>query len=354
MAISVSLANFRASYLALGSLLALLAELNTEGIITRPRPLSSGRNIGGVRFTRGSLAYLLKNRTYIGDINHRGKSYPGEHQAIVDPSLFDAVQAKLAENLQVHRTKRAASHALLLGKFVDDCGNVMTPTHSSKRGVRYHYYISRALVEGRPRDAGSIPRVSAGQIEAKVVEALRAIMEGRPRYHGPEGDGAGPHDAQSLVQRMVDRIVLKKDHIVIGLVNELAESLGQVSVRVPWIQRPGKPKREVIPSSIATGNDKRPIRSETRSTLLRALAMGRLWLQELVTEKTTDTGAIALREERSKRSVHMMISLAFVAPDVVEAAVSGRLPRGIGITRLVDLPSIWSKQREALGLSARA
>ena len=64
----------------------------------------------------------------------------------------------------------------------------------------------------------------------------------------------------------------------------------------------------------------------------------------------TTAEAIALREGRSKRSVHMMISLAFVAPDIIEAAAKGALPRGIGITRLMDLPPLWSDQRRQLGL----
>lgn len=63
-----------------------------------------------------------------------------------------------------------------------------------------------------------------------------------------------------------------------------------------------------------------------------------------------DTDEIAIREDRSKRSVHMMMSLAFLAPDIVEAAVNGQLPRRIGITRLTDLPPSWRKQREMLGL----
>ncbi len=93
----------------------------------------------------------------------------------------------------------------------------------------------------------------------------------------------------------------------------------------------------------------RPIRSDSRARLLQAIALGRSWLQELTNGKVKDTDAIAAREDRSKRSVHMMLSLAFVAPDIVEAAISGRLPRGIGISRLIDLAPNWSQQRALLG-----
>ena len=81
--------------------------------------------------------------------------------------------------------------------------------------------------------------------------------------------------------------------------------------------------------------------------------MGRLWLNELTSGKVRDTDEIAAREGRSKRSVHMMLSLAFLAPDIVEAAVAGRLPRGIGMTRLTDLPPNWTHQWSLLGFGRR-
>jgi site-specific DNA recombinase len=87
---------------------------------------------------------------------------------------------------------------------------------------------------------------------------------------------------------------------------------------------------------------------------VKAVALGRQWLSELVSNQIPDTEALAPREQRSKRSVHMLISLAFVAPDIIEALIAGRLPRGIGITRLADLPPSWTKQRKILGISNRS
>ena len=83
-------------YLELGSLGPLIDELRQNRILTRVRTLASGRKVGGVRFMRGPLAYLLKNRMYLGEINHGANSYPGEHPAIIGKDVFDAVQAKLA------------------------------------------------------------------------------------------------------------------------------------------------------------------------------------------------------------------------------------------------------------------
>jgi site-specific DNA recombinase len=65
----------------------------------------------------------------------------------------------------------------------------------------------------------------------------------------------------------------------------------------------------------------------------------------------TDVQQIAARQKCSVRQVNMTISLAFLAPDLVRAAVEGRLPRGIGVERLRDAPAEWSHQFEALGLN---
>ena len=94
-------------YLDLGSLSALQRDLRERGIVTRRRTLSSGRTIGARALTNGPLAHMLRNRMYLGEINHRDKSYRGEHAPIIDPSLFEAVQTKLTENRQERR--RAAS-----------------------------------------------------------------------------------------------------------------------------------------------------------------------------------------------------------------------------------------------------
>jgi DNA invertase Pin-like site-specific DNA recombinase len=107
-------------YLDLGSLSALQRDLREQGIVTRKRTLSSGRAIRGRALTNGPLAHMLRNRMYLGEINHRDKSYHGEHTPIIDPSLFEAVQSKLTENRQERRRRRQSPDALLIGKLFDD------------------------------------------------------------------------------------------------------------------------------------------------------------------------------------------------------------------------------------------
>src|SRR5207244_397745 len=99
--------------------------------------------------------------------HHGGKWFKGEHQSILDRETFDQVQQLLGENNFKRGTKFSESGALLMGKLFDDKGNRMGPSFSSKDGVRYRFYVSVAL-RGRKHKAGSVPRISAPEIEQLV------------------------------------------------------------------------------------------------------------------------------------------------------------------------------------------
>jgi site-specific DNA recombinase len=119
---------------------------------------------------------------------------------------------------------------------------------------------------------------------------------------------------------------------------------------LPWKKTHMKRRREII-GPASSGQDMRPIRSETRVALVTSIASGRRWLDEIVTGTVVDVEQIATRENCSIRQVSMRVSLAFLAPALVKAAIDGRLPRGIGIARLRDAPAEWSRQHTMLGLT---
>ena len=163
------------SYLRLGSLNLLMADLRKQGIVTKVRTLKTGATVGGIPFTRGPLAHLLRNRFYIGEVAFKGEILTGEQPAIVDRRLFDAVQAKLTEQVNNHKTARMRSEALLAGRIFDDRGNRMTPSHVRKRGIKYRYYLSSALLQGQPERAGGVRRVPAAEIEGWSCDRFETI-----------------------------------------------------------------------------------------------------------------------------------------------------------------------------------
>ncbi|MCP5411398.1 MAG: recombinase family protein [Alphaproteobacteria bacterium] len=192
-------------YLELGSITPLLEELYRTGIKTRSRILSSGKKTGGVPFTRGPLNHLLKNRTYIGYLNHHGNSYPAEHEPIVGVGVFDAVQRQLVSNARSTHQSRSQNASLLQGRLFDDRGNLMTPTYTRKNGIRYRYYACRLLYEGRGQEAGRIRRISAPDIERAVLGAIR---EQHPSIADARASGALGRDLVEQISRCVSQIMI--------------------------------------------------------------------------------------------------------------------------------------------------
>ena len=339
-------------YLELGSLGRLLPELRRRGVVTKRRELAGGRVIGGIPFTRGPLAYLLRNRFYLGEVVYRGKVSQGEHAAILEPELFAAVQERLTEQHHGFIRARAGSQALLLGRLFDDRGNRMSPTHANKQGVRYRYYVTCALAQGRPEAAGSVTRVAATQVEQPVLQAYGSIVptslppgsradRALRRARRPPPDR---HRDQALEPTPAPRTGIRSMRPARILRNAHRLVVAAPVLQVPWSRAATNRRREIIAPAQSEHPDHRPIRAETRATLVRAIALGRRWLDELISGAVIGPDAIASREGCSRRHVNMTISLAFLAPDLVRAAVEGRLPRGVGVvsadrsTHRVDAP----------------
>ena len=130
--------------------------------------------------------------------------------------------------------------------------------------------------------------------------------------------------------------------------------MGARTLTVPWTLPSHHRKREVIQRARDANASARPMRANAREILVDALGDSHRWLGELLSNPDMTLEALALREGKTDRSVRMTLSLAFLAPDIVRAAVEGRLPRGYGLKRLVDLPMAWPDQWRAVGLRAPA
>jgi site-specific DNA recombinase len=339
-------------YLDLGSLNLLLTDLRRSGVKTKLRPLSNGRAIGGIPFTRGSLAAFLRNRFYIGEIRYKGEVFPGEQPAVLDRVLFEAVQTQLDRQRTNHAKARQKSQSLLTGRIFDARGNRMTPSHAVKNGVRYRYYISSVLIQGQAAKAATLNRVPAAEIEALIVSALRKRHAGQANEVKAQGSRS-PSD-QDLISIHIARVDIKPDHLAVQLSGKPDQQGGKRDhiMVIPWRKPPSKRPCEIIlPAGGSSHRDSRPIRSETRVRLVTAIAKGRRWLDALMARTVTNVEQIATTENCTVRQVNMTISLAFLAPNLVQAAVDGRLPRGVGIANLRDAPTEWSLQYARLGLA---
>jgi site-specific DNA recombinase len=313
--------------------------LRDQSVYTKATKRSDGTQRGGIRFTKGPLAYLLKNRVYVGEIVHKEKHFPGDHEPIIDSALFDEVQEVIRINAQERRQDRINNGSLLTGRIFDDRGNRMTPTSANKSGARYRYYVSSVIFQARKDEAGSLSRVPAPEIEAQVLRALRQIPNG---VEAEMADSETPPVSDNaLVEHCLEKIVVRKGAIEFVL-HGRDESRPEPII-VGWTPPSAARRREIVGPDGTQIDAARPIRSETRARLVEGIAKARLWLDELVSGKVRSTSEIAKREACSERSIRMTMGLAFLSPPIVKAAIDGSLPNGVGITQLNNAPINWNQ-----------
>ncbi len=153
-------------FVEIGSATTLLRELAQRGITTRQ----------GKAITKGFLYRMLNNRAYLGEAVHKGTSYPGEHDAIIDRELWDAVRTILKESPRVRANRsRANTPALLKGLLWGANGAAFSPSHTRKNGKLYRYYVSQTLLR-QGAGACTMGRISAAEVEGTVVEQLRSVF----------------------------------------------------------------------------------------------------------------------------------------------------------------------------------
>jgi site-specific DNA recombinase len=287
-------------------------------------------------------------------VKYKNEILPGEQPPIMDPALFEAVRQKALAHWSHCTAVRNKSEHLLAGLLFDDAGHRMIPTHANKAGVRYRYYASMPVLHGEAKtaSAGSISRVPAADVEDKVVKSLEkylATKQDRSTSIAPRLE-----NREALAQAVAG-IVVHSDRLVVRFKSDQTEEVSDCSgdqlLTIPWQKPPSKRAREILVPHNASRSTTRPEQFERRARLISAIARGRRWLDDVVSGRVTTVTELCAREKCSARQVNMTISLAFVAPNLIKAAVEGRLPRGIGIERLRDPPTEWSRQFEALGLN---
>jgi DNA invertase Pin-like site-specific DNA recombinase len=361
-------------YLELGCLSALQGDLAARGFVSKVRRLPSGVMGGGKPFSRGALAHLLKNRFYIGEVRYRGEIYPGEQEALIERSLFEAAQAKLEANAVARKHARLRTGALLAGRLFDDRGNRMSPGHANKKGVRYRYYVSQAVLQGRKERAGSVARAPAPDLEALVVTALREQLsplpaqlpsaaprtepficnagEPSPCLDVPDGTAA-----IELVERVVIRhnaveITVKRNTLANGPKHQDGEvdrnyvgpDEGEQSViSVAW-----SPRRNMTAVTNDSGQAQ-TISPQARSEMLRAIARCTRWVDELARGDVRDFVDLANREGMSERYIRAQLPLAFLAPSIVVEIAGGELPTDVRLTNLWNgLGLRWKDQEKSV------
>jgi len=310
-------------YLKLGSVNALLRDLSDRNIRTKCRQLSTGATRGGVPFGRGTLYYLLKNHFYIGEVKYKDEILPGEQPAIMDRPLFDAVRQKALAQWSHRTLVRNKSDHLLAGLLFDDAGHRMIPTHATKAGIRYRYYASAPVLHGEAKtaSAGSVSRVPAAEIEDAVIKYLNEHLAAQ-QVSGTSKNAQ--LDNRSDLAELVAGVVVHSDRLVVRLksdsTDEASDPPEEQSLTIAWQKPPSKRSRKILLPHNAARTDVRPEDFERRARLVSAIARGRSFLDDIVSGRVTNITELRTREKCSIRQINLMISLAFLAPNLVKVA----------------------------------
>jgi site-specific DNA recombinase len=356
-------------YLALGNVRALEQELKAQGRHAPARATATGRHIGGVPFSRGQLYLMLKCRTFLGEIDHKGVIYPGLHEGIVARELWDAVQAMLSANMQGKRSgSYARSPSLLAGLIVDGDGTPLASTHASKGKVRYRYYTSADANDA----AGAPLRIPAREIEAAVAERV-AHMFDDPLTLAAAGWLEVPSDRYAEVTTRIGalaaRVRRRERDLLRGIVTRVQVQRSGVSIDIATspvaaaldlaldpkapatltlthdvrLTRTGMAMRLVHDSGATTGAT--PDRS-----MSRLLAQAHHYWREL-RKGELDITSLAAREGVSASWVTRTLRLAFLSPEVTAAILTGKQRSGIDVGTLTATDAVqpsWLVQRQHL------
>ncbi|MEI9930520.1 MAG: recombinase family protein, partial [Rhizomicrobium sp.] len=350
-------------YLDLGCVRLLCEDLQKLGIVSKQRRLTSGRVYGGRPFCRSTLYLILNNRTYLGEVTHKGATYRGEHKPIVPRPLFDAVQDRLAELAPpLTGRARAAQDALLAGLVFDETEAAMLPAYSVKNtNLRYRYYVSRPALKGE-RSTAAIHRIPAPPFEAFITRTLERL--GLPGCLDP-----------ARLKSLVRRIEVLSKSIVVRLDRANSLSLWRTQDQtahalrdkeVLAIRRRSLCAGEIIADDGDTLTATLPVRARFRggaaaqlpsigdnhderqpdTTLLKAIARAYRWRALLERGEVRSIEELATRFGLDRGHAGLTLNLAFLSPAITRAIVRGEQPPGLRLTHLLNahIPADWFAQ----------
>ena len=354
-------------YLELGSVLRLMKDLESRGICSKRWVTQKGNARGGSTFTRGALYALLQNPVYIGRIRHKDKVHDGQHEAIIDDETWEAAQNLLARNRHESRTKTNAKFpSLLAGLLVHEDGAAYRPRQGRKKGCNHHYYV---------HPSGTLP---VHEVDSLVVNELIALLERQaelcqiigtddPYQMDVVGSKAQStsaklklHPRRDVVLQMVDKVTVGEKQISIAinrlgleslLTNVPASTQIEDGTKTPHlIKRSFQLKRCGNGRKLIIGQREAGDTPQPDPSLLRAIARAHAWFGDL--KSGLNYKEIASRNAIDERLVARTVRLAFLAPDITKAILSGLEPKGLTseqLVRLPKLPASWNEQRSLLG-----
>ncbi len=370
-----------ARYLDLKSVRALAEAARSEGLTGRTQRRRDGAVATTMPFGRGNLYHLLANPIYVGKIRHKDTLYDGEHPTIIGQEVFDQAQALLAAQAPVRRNKSNGNQAhLLTGLLVDEAGQKLRSVHANKHGVRYCYYVSRQLVEGR-RNGADGWRLPAHQLDSVVEHRLTQLLNDHAQlsewiqeWVEPEAMRGLPARAQEvaavwqdadrqakrvLLKQLVRSVILRPGSLTINLDRRaLAQHLTGQSVSTDKT-----PESAIIAMTCSIGMRRRGVETRLLLTdgsvpapvidpsLVDLMRRAHRYLAQITDGSQRSLKDVATMNGTDASEVSRLLPLAFLAPRMVEKILNGTQPTEMTAVKLsrAELPHLWAEQASMPG-----
>ena len=354
-------------YQAHGTIRDVADRAQALGLRTRRRVRTGGHTTGGGLFDRGHIHHILTNPLYAGRIRHKSQVYEGQHPAIIDPTVWEAIQEQLSSEAAKGRgTTSRATRSPLAGKLFDESGDRLTPSHSRKRCKRLRYYISRRLVTDRRQRHPDAWRLPAEQLERLLGDLVRdKLSKADAATRVTRGLSASEivhsrealrrSDSRSDCLCLIDRVDLRPGALSLRLSPQgIADLIGVGSDRIDpeglTIEAPFQRRRRGVELKLCLG----AAVPEIDRTLVSNIVKARRWLQMILDGRSF--AEIAASEGTSRRRVQDIVDLAMLAPDIMDAIAHGTQPVGLTSDRPIKsgLPVTWADQRQRVAEWSKA
>ena len=367
-------------YLESGSIQELGRRVEALDLKTKLRvAIKSGRLSGGGGFSNGHLRAILSNPIYVGRIRHRKETFDGQHEPIISQEVFDGVQALLASrtNTSVTSASKDGGH-LLNGLIYDETGDRLGPVHATKAGKRYRYYVSRRLLDNAKTASADSWRLPATQLDAIVCAELNRFLRSQSHLVGATressievSDMAGlfsratsladeiqstsPSRQKRAIKQLVRRVTISRE--VLGIQTDLGTLVPSASSDAIHSGDAKAYRLDVAVSLKRRGVEGKLIVAGPTSALpdpglVSLVTRAHVYLTSLTDGSRTTIEQLADREKIDVSDLSRILRLAFLAPTITEAILTGRQPTELTPRRLMrigELPFGWDEQRVQIG-----
>ena len=342
-------------YLEMKSLKDVAEHLNEEGYSSKKWISQKGNKCGGGQFSPESVSRILKNKIYIGMIEHKRleKIYEGKHQKIIKKELFEEVKVLLdANRLDYSKTKKIR-RALLYKKLFSITGEEFIKKGGSSRGRRYSYYA----IKGK--------HLPLNQMDEIVIKSIETFLNGNFK------DIIPPHVVEQIklisfeelnrkrrylkrfIQNAIQKIIYKEDILEVHFQKE--EEIYEKLISEGFYNSQNKPieleqtpkgiilkqefyiENKILSNRYQSNSKTIMSKSEMNESLIRAISIG--WLYRKQYEKGETMDNLRKRMNVRRRTVYKYLSLGYLSPKIINDIMKNKIPKKLTVNKLIEIAS---------------